>query len=273
MTGSPTTDYLSKLDGGLLRLTFNRPDQGNMMPLTSLDAMTEQLCAAKRDKSVRCLLIDAVGKVFSAGGDVRGFAKSLEEDASACQADFRRRLDVLNTLVVALADFDRPIVVSLRGAAAGAGLVYPLAADYVIGDATAMFVFAHQKIGLTPDAGTTYFLPQVVGMRMARTLLLSAATVDATEAHRLGLVTRIVSAESLVEDSLSIARRLADAPQRAVVSTKRLIHEAASRSLPEQLVAEKQCIADCIMDADFAEGVKAFLEKRRPKFPSARIAE
>jgi 2-(1,2-epoxy-1,2-dihydrophenyl)acetyl-CoA isomerase len=228
--------------------------------------------AAQSDASVRCILIDGKGAVFSAGGDIGAFAKSLDQDAGSRQADFARRLQLLGRLVEAVAGFDRPIVAAVRGAVAGAGLLYPLIADYAIGDPSAKFAFAHQKVGLSPDGGVSHLLPQVVGQRMARTLLLTAATVDATEAHRIGLLNRLVAAEELEPEASAVARRFAAAPQRAIVSAKRLVNAAGDRSLHEQLAAETEQIVACVGDADFAEGVRSFLEKRRADFPSARGA-
>lgn len=264
--------YLVHFSGGVIRLTFNRPAQGNAIPPTAVPGLTAMFQAAQADASVRCILIDGKGTVFSAGGDIGAFAKSLDQDAGSRQADFARRLQLLGTLTEAVAGFDRPIVTAIRGAVAGAGLLYPLIADYTIGDASAKFVFAHQKVGLSPDGGVSYLLPQVVGVRMARTLLLTAATVGGTEAHRIGLLSRLVVAEELEPEASAVARRFAAAPQRAIVSAKRLVNAAADRTLHEQLAAEREQIVACVGDADFAEGVRSFLEKRRADFPSARGA-
>lgn len=262
--------YLVRRAEGLLRVTFNRPEQGNSLPPTAVPELTALLRAAQTDRSVRCLLFDGAGKVFSAGGDVGSFAKALDQETALRQEDFARRLSNLAALVEALADFDRPVVAAIRGAVAGAGLLYPLIADYSLGDPSATFVFAHQRVGLSPDAGVSYFLPRAVGLRTARTLLLTAAKLDASEAYRLGILSRVVAAESLEEELLSMARRLAAAPQCAITSAKRLVNAALERPLAEQLRAETAQIVQCVADPDFAEGVRAFLEKRRTEFPSAR---
>ena len=166
--------------------------------------------------------------------------------------------------------FDRPIVVSVRGAAAGAGLFYPLAADYVIGDPTAIFIFAHQGVALCPDNGVSALLPLVVGQRMARSLVLTAARVKSDEALRLGILHRIVPQEELEAEASAAALRLARAPRRAVIVAKKLMNEFSGRSISEQLDAEMNGIVACVGDADFEEGVRAFLDKRTPNFPSAQ---
>lgn len=261
--------YFVDVAEGVLRLTFNRPDFGNALPSTALPMLERLFHAAQADSAIRCILLASKGDVFSAGGDLVGFAHSIEQDVETRQADFARRLAIVGRLVQAIVAFDRPIVAAIRGAAAGLGLLYPLAADVAIGDETAAFVFSHQRVGLSPDGGLSMLLPGVVGERTARTLLLTAARLDAAEAHRLGILNRIVPSDDLARESAQLARRLAQAPQRAIVAAKRLVIESSSSSLAEQLAAESAAIVACVGDPDFGEGVRAFLEKRRPIFPSA----
>jgi len=263
--------FLVALDGGVLRLTFNRPEFGNAVPAANVPRLIALFQAAQTDPAIRCILISAKGKVFSAGGDVAGFTKSLEQDIDVRQADFARRLGLVAKLVEAVCVFDRPIIVAMPGPAAGAGLLYPLAADVVMGDASAAFVFAHQRIGLSPDGGVTSLLPLTVGDRMARMLLLTAAKVDAAEALRLGMLHRIVPTESLESESLKQAHGFAAAPQRAIAVAKRLTNTGWQHRLADQLQAEADGIVACVADPDFAEGVAAFMEKRKAKFPSAQI--
>ncbi|WP_313806878.1 enoyl-CoA hydratase-related protein [Sphingobium sp.] len=262
--------YLVDLSEGVLRLSFNRPQYGNAVPKTAVPGLTALFQTAQKDPSVRCILIRGEGKVFSAGGDVAGFAQSIEQDIATRQADFARRLPLARQLVEAVAGFDRPIVTAVRGAAAGAGLFYPLIADYAIGDESAMFVFAHQRVGLSPDGGVTAVLPLVVGVRMARMLLLTAAKVDAHEAFRLGMLHRIVPAETLEDKALKMAHRLAKAPQKAIALAKKMVNASPQLSLADMLDSETDGIVACVGDDDFAEGVRAFMEKRPPAFPSAR---
>jgi 2-(1,2-epoxy-1,2-dihydrophenyl)acetyl-CoA isomerase len=261
--------FLVELAEGVLRLTLNRPEFGNALPSAAIPKMELLFRAAQAEPAVRCILVEGTGKVFCAGGDLVSFSHSVEQAPEVRQADFANRLAVLATLVQAVLAFDRPIVAAIRGTAAGVGLLYPLAADVSIGDESAAFLFAHQRVGLSPDGGVTRLLPQVVGERMARTLLLTAARLDAVEAHRLGILSRIVPADQLAHESTQLARRLAQAPQRAIVATKRLVNASSSNSLGDQLTAERAAIVGCVGDQDFGEGVRAFLEKRRPAFPSA----
>jgi 2-(1,2-epoxy-1,2-dihydrophenyl)acetyl-CoA isomerase len=262
--------YLVDLNDGVLKLTFNRPEHGNAIPSTAVPDLTRLFQQSQADPAVRCILIQGKGKVFSAGGDVGSFANSIKQEVGLRQADFSRRMGNLAGMVEAVVAFDRPIVAAIRGAVAGAGLMYPLVSDYAIGDDSATFVFAHQRVGLAPDGGVSFLLPQVVGTRTARTLLLTAAKLDAQEAWRLGILSRIVPAEELESESMKLAQRFAQAPQRAVSLAKRLVNAANSTSLADQLQAEREGIVKCVGDPDFAEGVMAFVEKRRADFPSAR---
>jgi 2-(1,2-epoxy-1,2-dihydrophenyl)acetyl-CoA isomerase len=260
--------YRVEIDRGVLRLSFNRPEFGNAVPSTAVPALIALFRNAQSDPAIRAILVRGEGRIFSAGGDVAGFKRSLAQSATERQADFAERLPRLRLLVEAVIAFDRPIVASIRGAAAGAGLLYPLAADLVIGDDSATFVFAHQKIGLSPDGGITLLLPQVVGQRTARMLMLTAAKLDAAEAMRLGILHRIVSAETLEDASMLAAVRLARAPQRAIRLAKQMLVGASRRSIGEILDAETAGIVECVGDEDFSEGVSAFMEKRAAIFPS-----
>lgn len=262
--------YLVEIAEGVLTLSFNRPEAGNAIPSQNIPLLADLFREAQASSYVRSILIRGEGKVFSAGGDVAGFKRSLEQSKEDRAEDFGRRLGVAGEFAKAVWAFEGGIVTAVRGAAAGAGLFYPLIADYAIGDPSAAFVFAHQRVGLTPDAGLTTVLPQVVGVRMARALLLSAAKLDAEEALRLGMLNDIVPPDELDAKALKIAKRFAEAPQLAFKTTKAMINATPHRTLNEMLDAERAGIVSCVSDDDFDEGVRAFLEKRQAAFPSAR---
>jgi 2-(1,2-epoxy-1,2-dihydrophenyl)acetyl-CoA isomerase len=262
--------YLVEIEQGVLRLSFNRPEFGNAVPTTAVPHLIALFETARENPSVRAILVRGEGRMFSGGGDVASFANSLEQGRAARQADFAERLPRLRRLVETVIAFDKPMVAAIRGACAGAGLLYPLTADVVIGEPDASFVFAHQRIGLSPDGGVTALLPQAVGARTARRLLLTAAKVDAEEAVRLGLIDEIVESGTLEAHTLKLARRLARAPQLAIRTAKRLLAaQAAGSSLAELLDGETAGIVASVGDDDFTEGVRAFMEKRAPSFPSA----
>lgn len=261
--------FLVNIEEGLLRLTFNRPDAGNALPPSSIPLLTNVFEAAREDRAVGCLLIEGRGANFSAGGDVKGFSNSTRQPRAERQADFDARLGRLASLVQAVVEFDKPVVVAMRGAAAGAGLLYPLAADVVLGDPTAQFLFAHRRIGLSPDAGVSYLLPRIVGDRRARTLLLTAARVKAEEALGLGLLSRIVDADDLDAAATILAKELAQGPMLAMRNTKRLARAAPDAVLQDHLQAERAALVACVGDDDFVEGVGALVDRRAPRFGGA----
>lgn len=262
--------YLASVESGVLTLSFNRPEQGNAMKTDMVLPLTDLFRRANASPDVRAVLVRGEGGTFSAGGDIAGFAVTLERSVEERQAEFRNRITNLGGLVQAVRGFEGPVVAAISGAVAGAAMVFPLAADHVIGDATALFVFAHMGIGLSPDGGVSALLPSCVGERMARGLLLTGARVKAEEALRIGLLNRMVPAAELDARAVETARRLAAGPQRALHHAKRLVGEAGSHTFAEQLDAETAAIADCVGDDDFGEGVRAFLEKRKAEFPSSR---
>ena len=270
LTTPESRDYIVDIEDGLLRLTLNRPEQSNAMTTAMTPMLTGLFEAAAADPRVRAIHVRGEGKNFSAGGDVPGFAKSLQLSVEDRQEEFRGRIGRLGGLVQAVGGFPGPVIVEVRGGAAGAGLLFTLAADYVIGDETSLFVFAHQSLGLCPDGGVSALLPQVVGLRTARSLVLTGARVRADEALRIGLLNRLVEAAALEAEAAKIAARLAKAPQLAVRSAKRLLNASPGATIDEQMDAETAAIAACVGDDDFTEGVYAFLEKRSPDFPSSR---
>lgn len=251
---------------GVLTLTFDRAESGNAIPREWTVPLTRIFDSIAADPSVRCLFVRSNGPHFSLGGDVRGFANDLDRPVADMQADFHQRLDRLSTLVKAWVAIDVPIVVAVQGGVAGAGLMYPLGADYVFAEPGSFLMFAHQRIALTPDGGISHLLPQVVGERVARQLILASARVDAEEARRLNIFSRIVEAEALHDEALKQVRRFASGPGEAARAAKRLLRGATTRPIAEQLDGERDGIVASVGHPDFAEGVRAFVEKRPASF-------
>lgn len=260
--------YLVDRADGVLTLSFNRPDQGNAIPQEAVSGLTDLFASIAGDPSVRVLLVRGEGANFSAGGDVRSFLRAIEQPVAARRADFGKRLDAVKAMVEAYLAIEVPVIAACQGAVAGAGLMFALGADYVIADETVAFLFSHQRVGLPPDGGVSLLLPRVVGQRRAAELILTAARVGADEAFRLGLATRIVAAAELAKEADGQAKRFTRAPVGAVRQAKRLIASSGEQPAAVQLKAERDAIVEAVGTADFEEGVRAFLEKRQPAFPS-----
>jgi 2-(1,2-epoxy-1,2-dihydrophenyl)acetyl-CoA isomerase len=270
MTASAADDVMMERSGGVLTLTLNRPEQGNAITPAGVAALTAAFRAAQDERDVRCLIIGGAGRHFCTGGSVTGFARDLERSVADRQHDFHARLERVAELIQTIVAFDRPVIARVQGVVAGAGMMLALTADLVIGDESAAFMFAQRRVGLSPDGGISYFLPRVVGARAAARLVLTAARIEAVEALSLGLLSELVPAQRLAARVAEIAADFAQAPQQAVQSAKSLLSQSQSSTLGEQLAAERDAIRLLVGTADFAEGVRAFTEKRPASFPSCR---
>jgi 2-(1,2-epoxy-1,2-dihydrophenyl)acetyl-CoA isomerase len=256
---------------GVATLSFDRPAAGNAISPEMVAGLTTFFEAARSDPGVRCIIVRGEGKHFSAGGDLAAFAQAIAFGPEALRAQFDTRLAAAGRLAKAVIDFDRPIVACVRGGVAGAGLLFVLAADLVVADESAFLLFSHQRVGLPPDCGVSWLLPRVVGSREASRLILTAARIEASEALRLGLVSRLVPSADLEPEVDKLAHRLAGAPQAAMRSAKVLLRRSSSTSLADQLDDERAGIVACVGDPDFTEGVQAFMEKRAAVFPSTLL--
>ncbi|MET0546155.1 MAG: enoyl-CoA hydratase-related protein [Caulobacterales bacterium] len=262
--------YRVDFQDNILTLTFDRPP-GNSIPTQAVPKLTELVENINKRPEVRAVLIRGEGPNFSVGGDVKGFHEQLTtQPMDAITADFDARLGRLAKYVAAFVRIEAPIVTACQGGSAGAGLMYVLGADVVIADESAFFLFAHQRIGLTPDGGVSYLLPRVVGARRATELVITAAKVDVAEAHRIGIVSRIVPADQREAEARKQAQRFAQAPQGALRRGKSLMAGSLDLSMEDQLQSERRNIVASVADPDFAEGVTAFMEKRAARFPSTR---
>jgi len=261
---------LVAIEGGVLNLTLNRPEQGNPISVDTIQDIADIFEAARAEPSVRCIVVRGNGPHLSAGGDITGFVKPLELSAEARGKMFHERLTRAARMIRAVLSFDRPMITIHRGAAAGGGLLFALGADITLADESATFILSQQRIGLPPDAGISFILPRVVGWRTARRLILTAARVDAHEAVAIGMIERITPTDQLEIEAAKLAAQFARAPQTAMIGAKHLLNGPQLAELDAQLAAEADAIALAVADPDFGEGVMAFLEKRRAAFPSAQ---
>ena len=255
----------------VLTISFNRPELGNALASEAIAQLGIVFTEIARRRDVRAILFRAEGDSFCVGGDVKGFATTIDRSPEERREDYRARMDRARVQMEAYLAIPVPIVVACQGAVAGAAVAYPLGADIAIAEPGARFVFPHQRLRLPPDGGLSYLLPRVVGVRKASELVLTAATIDAQEAMRVGIVSRIVPAEELQREALSVAQKLARAPVGAVRRARSLLRESLGRSASDQLSAERDAVADSVAEPDFEEGVRAFIEKRRPVYPSLSI--
>jgi len=257
---------LSRIEGGVGRLTLNRPEQRNAMSVEMSTLLRQKLRDMEQDTAIRCIVLDGAGEHFVAGGDVKAWGRLLTMSPSQRGEDFRIRLNSSFPLIEQLESLTKPLIVAVRGYTVGAGLCFVLAADFVIADETAKFLFGNTKVALNPDMGLTYWLPRVVGGRRAYRLALLGSQLGSAEAKDLGIVDDVVAPDAL-EDALSaLTNRILAIPARAAMETKRLFRQSQHNTVTAQFSAEVDGIAACAAEADFLEAVTAFAQKRPPKF-------
>lgn len=248
--------------GAVASIRFNRPaalNAINQEMAESLRSIFQEL-AASRD--VRVIVLSGEGPAFMAGGDLTRFQADKAHAAKTADAI----ITPLHQALMMLASLPQLVIASVHGSVAGAGVSVALACDLCIAAIGTQFNLAYARIGASPDASASWSLPRIVGMRKALELTLLAETFSAEEALRLGIVNRLVPAHSLADETEVLVRRLAAGPGFAYGQIKRLMRSTFDKTLEEQLDAERDAFCACAGTADFAEGLDAFFEKRRPVY-------
>ncbi len=253
--------------GGVCTITLNRPAALNALNQALTVGLRDAVLAAEQDQAVRCLVIRG-GEHFMAGGDLKWFDELVRSRAPAQnRVEFERFVGEVHTIIVSLRRMPKPVLASVRGAAAGFGMSLMMACDLVIAADNAYFSLAYTLIGASPDGGSTFALPRIVGAKKAMEIALLAERFDAASAERLGLVNRVVPATSLDEETAKLAARLATGPTAVYARTKQLLNASLNASLESQLQREAEAFAQSASEPAFAEGVRAFTEKRKPQWP------
>jgi 2-(1,2-epoxy-1,2-dihydrophenyl)acetyl-CoA isomerase len=247
---------------GWIRL--NRSDRLNALTSRLSAETLDAVERVRDDPGLRCLVITGQGRGFCAGQDLQEFA---ERDAGEGSLDVAEHLRTgYNRLITSIVELPKPVVAGVNGVAAGAGLSLALACDVRVASDGARFLQAFVRIGLVPDSGGNWLLPRAVGVGKALELSITGEQIDAAEALRIGLVTRVVAGDDFPAELERYATNLASLPTRAIGATKRLLAEAPGLTLAEMLEREAVAQAEQAGSEDFAEGVRAFLEKRPPRF-------
>jgi 2-(1,2-epoxy-1,2-dihydrophenyl)acetyl-CoA isomerase len=262
-----TTTYeqlIVERDGGVATVRMNNPARLNAMSSTLLAELIDALEALRDDPGARAIVLTGEGRGFSAGADLLSLQEPYLKGERPTLSGFLEA--GYNRVIPLLAETPKPVVAALNGVVAGAGVSVALACDLRLASEAATFSMAFVKIGLIPDAGSCYHLPRVVGTAKALELALLSDRVDAGEALRIGLVNRVVPAESLMREAHALAARLAELPTAAIGLTKRIFQEASRMDLAETLAREAEVQDQAAATDDHVEGVLAFLQKRPPRF-------
>jgi 2-(1,2-epoxy-1,2-dihydrophenyl)acetyl-CoA isomerase len=247
---------------GIATITIARPDVKNALGPGEWQALRAHVATAGADEGVRVVVITGAGGVFSAGGDLKTMPERLAQPHDVRKAN----LVADAQLIPILRALPKPVLAMIDGAAVGAGLSLALACDVRIASTRAKLGAAFHRIGLTGDFGLLWLLPRVIGPTRAMDLLMRAEPVDAVEAERMGLVTRVVAPDELADATYDYARRLVAGPPLAQGLTKLGLHRAHELDLASMIEWEAEAQARCSRSDDAAEGVRAFLERRAPQF-------
>lgn len=248
-------------DGPVAIITLNNPGALNAFDLPMAAELAVVVEAAAADGAVRALLVRGAGKHFCAGGDLAAISGAA--DPSAYTLELAR---TANRILESFRTMPKPVIAEMRGAVAGGGVGVALAADLRIASDNAKLSLAFHKVGLSPDMGSTWTLPRLVGRGRAFELASSSAPLTIMEAWRLGLVNRVVNDAELETEGLKWAHELAALAPLAVQEVKALLNAAPSNTFTEHIGRDSAAIARMAGTDDFKEGARAFFEKRPPKF-------
>lgn len=258
-------DVRREVGDGIATITLNRPDKLNAFSGAMRDELVEAFAAAVGDDAVRAIVLTGAGRAFSAGGDVTYLAELM---ARGDEAAFRRLVGAGAEVIAAVRSAAKPVIAAVHGAAAGGGMNLALACDFRLASTAARFSQAFVKVGMHPDWGGTYLLPRLVGTARALELMMTGRWVGADEALALGLVTRVVEPDALLDEARGFARELAAGPPQALAAIRASVYAAPEMSLEQALEREMEVQAELFRSADAREGMAAFREKRKPCFGS-----
>ncbi|MGE5680212.1 MAG: enoyl-CoA hydratase-related protein [Bacillota bacterium] len=256
--------YLScrLVEESIWKISLSRPDVLNSLNRPMLMELIESLKYASTDRQVRVILLTGEGRAFSAGQDLKEVIEL--EGAKADPGEIVRQ--TYNPLISLMREIEKPIICFVNGIAAGAAANIAFASDIILASKEASFVQSFSKIGLIPDSGGTYFLPRLIGLHRSAALMMTADKISATEAKELGLVYRVFDAEEVEARVMEFSMALSQMPTRALGLIKAALNKTFSNDLPGQLLLESELQAKAGKTGDYSEGVRAFLEKRKPKY-------
>jgi 2-(1,2-epoxy-1,2-dihydrophenyl)acetyl-CoA isomerase len=256
-------DVLERDEGAVRILTLHRPETRNALTVETMTELGQRLERTAADGGVRAVVLTGSGGAFSSGGD----AHLLQAIAAMSEAELREVVyGAFQRPIRALRAMPQPVVAAVDGPAVGAGCELALAADFRLASPRARFGEVWIRIGCLPALGGMYLLPRLVGLARATEMIMTGELVGADEACRIGLVSRVVPERELLDEAVALARRLAAGPPRALALAKAGLEQAAAGGLVAALESALAAQLACFATADFREGVRAFADKRPPRF-------
>lgn len=252
---------LGTLEDGVATLILNRPEVGNALDLETIERFTAMIASLAAEGSVRAWLVRTAGPAFCTGGDIKEFAAAADPAAL-----IRNTATILHRGLEMLQSHRAPVIVAVQGVAAGAGLALAAGADIVLAGRKASFLWAYSQVALTCDAGASWHLPRLVGMRRAQEMAYTGRRVTAEEAEAFGLITRLVDDASLQEEAESLAAKVARGPTSAFGEVKRLFAASHANDFKTQLDLELESVAAAMNRPDTRNAIRDLLAKRTPDF-------
>jgi 2-(1,2-epoxy-1,2-dihydrophenyl)acetyl-CoA isomerase len=250
-------------DGAVLTLTLNRPNRLNALDTELATGLVEGLKRASEDATVRAIVVTGAGRGFCSGGDLAILRDARNRNAAE---ELQGILHAGSEIVLTMGLMPKPVIAAVNGPAAGAGMNLALACDIRIASERASFAQSFARVGLVPDFGGTWLLPRLVGPGRAAELFMTADTLNAEEAQRMGIVDHVVTHDSLAQEAAAMAARLAAAPPLVVRAIKQMLNGSHIEEIRKALRNEERFQEECFLSEDCAEGLNAFFEKRAPNF-------
>lgn len=247
---------------GIARLRFNRPQALNAVDVAVAERFLQLAQQLTAPGAARVIVMSGEGRAFMAGGDLQSF----HQDLPGAGRTARAIIEPLHEGLARMAEGDAPVIASVHGAVAGAGMSLAMGADLTVASEDARFTMAYSRIAANLDAGGSWALPRLVGMHRAMEIALLSDPIEAREALALGIVNRVVPVDALAAETNALAQRLAQGPTRAYGRIRRLIRRSLDRDFREQLSAESDAFIEGTRTSDFVEGIEAFFQKRAPRF-------
>jgi len=241
-------------------IKLNRPKVFNSFNKEMAMQLQAILDDCEKNADVRAILLTGEGKAFCAGQDLQ----EITDPNGPALSDIVSQH--YNPIIERIRNIEKPIVCAVNGVAAGAGANIALACDITIAGESVAFIQAFSKIGLIPDSGGTFFLPRIIGMQKAAALMMLADKIMAADAEKMGMIYKVCADESLMEETLKVAKKLASLPTIGLGLTKRALNKSMTNDLTAQLALEDELQTAAGKTYDYNEGVTAFLEKRKPNF-------
>jgi 2-(1,2-epoxy-1,2-dihydrophenyl)acetyl-CoA isomerase len=257
-------NILLEKDGGVATLTLNRPDRLNSCTTGTYRELSMIMRQINRDDEIKVVILTGAGRGFCAGSDISDrLASRIEKGGEENRFEI---LQQVGSTALDVADVDKPIIAAINGVAVGAGLSLTLLCDFRIASEKARFGAVWVNMGLIPDVGATYYLPRIVGVEKAMELMVTGDIINADEALRIGLVSKVVSSDQLMITAKDLATKIAAGPSVAIELMKRGLRRALNNDLKTQLDYESYAQNTCRKTEDHKEAIQAFMGKRKPQF-------